>query len=111
MDFWASSGFRLLERGEHGLIATDAWLARFLDRDELRPPDDAGPHERALHRRIAHEPRTRIEARHVAALEDADARENWIRFLAFRDRLLEHPSLEGCYLDLFSRDVDLAPAF
>src|SRR5690606_16168844 len=33
-------------------------------------------------------------------------------FLRFRDRLLEHPSLEACYRDLFRRpQVDLAPPF
>jgi len=111
MDFWASSGYRLLECRPEGLILTDAWLARFLDRDELRPPPEAGPHEIALHRRIAAEPRIPVTSEDIAQVEDADARENWTAFLAFRDRLLGHTTLEAAYVDLFRRDVDIAPAF
>ena len=111
MDFWASSGYPLLERTPEGLVVTDAWLARFLDRDELRPPDGAGPREIALHRRIADRPRAPVGATELAGLEDADARENWTGFLAFRDRLLAHPTLEACYRDLFGRDVDIGPLF
>ena len=33
-DFWASSGFRLLDRRGDGLGPTDAWLARFLGREQ-----------------------------------------------------------------------------
>jgi len=42
-DFWASSGYPLLERGAAGLKVTDAWLAHQLAREELAPPDEAGP--------------------------------------------------------------------
>ena len=38
-DFWASSGYRLLESRAEGLAITDAWLARFLEREELFPAD------------------------------------------------------------------------
>jgi hypothetical protein len=111
MDFWASSGYRLLGRGAEGLTVTDAWLAAFVGRDELAPPPDAGANEVALHRRIAAAPRASVEAAELAAIEDPDARENWVRFLDFRARLLAHPTLEACYLDLFRRDVDIAPVF
>ena len=111
-DFWASSGFGLLERGAEGLIATDAWLARFADRPELIPPVDAGPREVELHRRLAGEPRAVVSTAQVDALEDPDARENWTQFLRFRDRVLAHPTLEACYLDLFrASQVDVAPVF
>ena len=37
-DFWAASGLRLLGRhADGGLVATDAWLAGFLEREELTP--------------------------------------------------------------------------
>ena len=111
MDFWASSGYRLLERGAAGLVATDAWLASFLARDELAPPAEAGPRERALHARVVAEPRTTVTGAEVEALEDPDARENWRGFLAFRDRLLACPTLEACYAELFRGDVDIAPVF
>ena len=111
-DFWASSGFGLLERGPSGLRATDAWLARFLDREELAPPPEAGPRERELHARLASNPRAVVAAAELGAVEDADARDNWSAFLAFRDRVLAHATLEDAYRGLFGGgDVDLAPAF
>jgi uncharacterized protein DUF6352 len=110
--FWASAGFDLLEHRDGGLAATDAWLARFLDRDELRPPDDAGPRERAMHARLAANPTATVAIETLADIEDADARENWAEFLRFRDRVRAFPTLEACYLDCFRRPaVDLAPPF
>ena len=111
-DFWASSGFALLGRSPEGLVPSEAWLARFLERPELVPPADAGPRELAMHRRLAANPRAAVAAETLAAIEDADARENWAEFLRFRDRVLAHSTLEACYLDLFARPaVDLAPPF
>jgi hypothetical protein len=111
-DFWASSGYRLLERSAAGLVATDAWLARFADREELRPPEEAGARERAMHARLAALPRAPVSPEALADIEDADARDNWTEFLRFRDRVLAFPTLEACYLDLFRRPaVDLAPPF
>jgi hypothetical protein len=110
-DFWASCGFRLLERAPGGLVATDAWLVHLLQRDELAPPPEAGPRERALHERLVRAPRSPDGGDELARLEDPDARDNWRAFLAFRDRLAAHPTLEACYAALFRGDVDIAPAF
>lgn len=111
-DFWASSGFRLLEDRPEGLVATDAWLAAFTDRAELAPPPEAGPRERAMHARLRAAPRAVVAATTLADVEDADARDNWSEFLRFRDRVLAFPTLEECYRDLFMRPaVDLAPPF
>ena len=111
-DFWAASGYRLLGRSEAGLVASDAWLALFTARDELRPPADAGPREVAMHARLAANPRAVVAPQTLADIEDADARENWTEFLRFRDRVLAFPTLEAAYLDLFHRPaVDLAPPF
>ncbi len=111
-DFWASSGYALLDRGPEGLVATDAWLAHFLAREELAPPEDAGPRERALHAQVSAAPRSVVSAPMLAAIEDADARENWTHFLRFRERVLQNPTLEACYADLFAHGaVDVAPAF
>jgi hypothetical protein len=111
-DFWASSGYRLLGHRPDGLVPTDAWLARFVAREELVPPAEAGPREHAMHRRLASNPRAAVAAETLAAIEDADARENWGEFLRFRDRVLAFATLEACYLDLFTRPlVDLAPPF
>jgi len=110
-DFWPSSGFRLLERTPAGLAATDAWLAHVLQREELLPPPEAGPRERALHERLVRAPHSPVGAGELAGLEDPDARDNWRAFLGFRERLAAHPTLEACYRSLFHGDVDLAPAF
>jgi hypothetical protein len=53
-----------------------------------------------------------VPAAALAAVEDADARDNWTQFVRFRDRVLAHGSLEACYVDLFRREsVDLSPTF
>lgn len=111
-DFWASSGYRFLDRRPEGLAATDAWLARFLDREELMPPADAGAGELELHALLAASPRERVAAEMLAAVEDADARENWREFLRFRDRVLAFPTLEEAYRSLFAgAAVELSPTF
>ncbi|MBL0143912.1 MAG: hypothetical protein IPP91_17875 [Betaproteobacteria bacterium] len=112
-DFWASSGFRLLKRGPQGWLEPgDDYLRHFLSRMELAPPPEAGPGERHLHARLLDKPRLAIGAADLAAVEDADARENWEEFLKFRDRLLAAGSLEACYVDQFRRgEVEIAPPF
>ena len=111
-DFWASSGFRLLAREGAALVPTPAWLAAFLAREELAPPAEAGPAERALHARLAADPYAALAPGELESLEDDDARDNWREFLRFRDRVRAFPTLEACYADLFRRPaVDLAPPF
>lgn len=111
-DFWASSGYRLLERRDGCLVATPAWLAHFLQRDELAPPASAGPRERAMHARLSRDPMAPVAASTLEDIEDADARDNWREFVRFRERVRAFPTLEACYLDLFRRPaVDLAPPF
>jgi hypothetical protein len=111
-DFWASSGYGLLERRDGCVAATPAWLAHFLAREELEPPPDAGPREQAMHVRLLRDPMAAVAESAVADIEDGDARDNWREFLRFRDRLHAFPTIEACYLDLFRRDrVDLAPPF
>ena len=102
----------MLRREEGGLRATPEWLAAFLQRDELRPPEDAGPREVAMHRRLSANPLAAVAPAALEAVEDADARDNWREFLRFRDRVVSQPTLEACYVDLFRRkEVDLAPPF
>jgi hypothetical protein len=112
-DFWASSGYRDLGRSEEGwLVPTDDWLRRFLAREELVPPQDAGPREKAMHARLVDKPRLRIGIAEIADVEDEDARENWRHWIAFRDRLLDAGTLEACYLGLFRKAaVDIPPLF
>ena len=112
-DFWASSGFRFLARGPEGwLVPGDDYLRHFLARAELVPPPEAGPGERHLHARLLDKPRLAVPEGDLAAVEDADARENWAEFLRFRERLLEAGSVEACYVGQFRRErVDIAPPF
>lgn len=56
------------------------------------------------------DPFRKVEEHEVAALADADARENWSFFLRFRDRLARAPSIEAAYRDLARTPrVDLLP--
>lgn len=110
-DFWASSGYRLLAHEADALRPSDAWWRHILEREELVPPADAGPRERALHARLLDDPGRPVGDRDIAALEDADARDNWAQFLAFRRHVLAHGSIDDAYRALFAGDVSLAPFF
>ncbi len=100
-EFWVSSGHHLTRRDAGGgLVVTDELLLAYLARPELVPPDEACDAERALYAALLADPRRRVAPAEVAALADADARENWEMILAFRDRLLAARSVEAAYLDL-----------
>ena len=100
-DFWPSSGLRYLRTNERGwLVATDDWLRGFLARPELAPEDGSCRAERALHAALVGEPGKRVAASELRALRDADVRENYAHFLAFRDALVDAGSLEAWYLAL-----------
>ena len=103
--FWASSGHVLLEHDPSGgLLVTDEYLKAYLARKELIPPDDACAAERALHGRLLSDPRAVVTVADIAMLADADARENWDFMLAFRDRLINAPTLEAAYMALTRDD-------
>jgi len=109
-DFWLSSGHHLVERTDAGgLAVTDALLAAWLARPELVPPAEACDAERALHASLLADPRRGVAAHEVAAVADADARENWQAWLAFRDHLVAQPTLEAAYAALFRGDARGTP--
>jgi Family of unknown function (DUF6352) len=111
-DFWRNSGFHLLERNGAGrLRVTDDFLRAYLLRPELRPVEESGPGEIALHDRLLGEPRRPVAAGELEAVEDADARANLRVWLDFRARLLGTDSLEACYRGLFDADVRTPPLF
>ena len=112
-DFWISCGHHLLDRNASGgLVVTDEFLKAYFARPELMPPEDACAIERRLHRELLADPRRPVGADEVAAIADADARENWQFVLAFRDLLLRHPTLEAAYLALVrSGSINLPPLF
>ena len=111
-DFWLSCGHHLLDRDAGGgLIATDEFLKVYLARPELSPPPEACAAERTLHARLLAEPRRTVSANEVAAIADADARENWQVMLAFRDHLSGHRTIEAAYLDIIRRGIKVPHLF
>jgi hypothetical protein len=112
-DFWISCGHHLLDRNASGrLVVTDEFLKAYFARPELMPPEDACAIERRLHRELLADPRRPVGADEVAAIADADARENWRFVLVFRDLLLRHPTLEAAYLALVrAGSINLPPLF
>jgi hypothetical protein len=105
-DFWLASGHHLCDRDAAGrLVATpDLWRA-FLARPELVPPAEACDAELALHTGLLAAPLRPVPAARIAALADADARENWRVFLGFRDLVQAQPTLEAAWLALFRGNV------
>lgn len=115
-DFWPSSGFSRLQRNARGwLIPSDPYLQLFLARPELALVDESCKAERALHAALMGAPSRPVAPAELAALQDADARDNYALFLRFRDGLLGAGTLEAYYLSLFPRDgtgrIDIPPLF
>jgi Family of unknown function (DUF6352) len=112
IDFWLSSGHHLLDRGEDGgLVVTDEFLKAYLARPEVAPPLEACGNERALYRGLLDDPRQRVAPARIAAIDDADARENWNLLIAWRDHILSHPTLEAAYLALVREGLTFPPIF
>lgn len=112
-DFWISSGHHLLDRAENGgLVATDEFLRAYLARPEIVPPDDACLVERALYDRLRRDPRAAVPAGEIGDMADRDARENWRHWLALRDAIVAHETLEAAYLALVrAKKVSTPPLF
>jgi hypothetical protein len=112
-EFWVASGHHLTRRGDHGgLLATPELIMAYLARPELMPPDDACDAERDLHASLLADPLRAVTGADIAALADADARENWTFMMNFRDRLVAAPSLEAVYVALARKGAaDLPPIF
>jgi hypothetical protein len=100
-DFWLSCGHHLLDRDAEGrLVLTDEFLKVYLARPELAPPAEACAAEQALHAALLKNPRRPVRPDEIAAIADADARENWREMIAFRDHLVAHDTIEAAYLAL-----------
>lgn len=109
-EFWVSSGHHLTRRtAGGGLAPTEELILAYLARPELVPPPEACDAERDLHSALLGEPRRTVPPATLAALADADARENWAAMLGFRDRLLGAPSIEAAYLDIVRRGAGGVP--
>jgi Family of unknown function (DUF6352) len=105
-DFWLSCGHHLLDRDATGkLLVTDEFLMAYLARPELMPLAEACSAERGLHSALLRDPRQPIAASGVAAIADADTRENWQTMIAWRDHLVRYCSLEAAYLEIVRREI------
>ena len=111
-DFWLSCGHHLLDRDEGGgLLVTDEFIKVYLARPELAPPPEACDAERKLHASLLADPRRRVSDEEIAAIADADAQQNWMVMLQFRDQLVRHKTLEAVYLELVRSRARMPPLF
>ena len=109
-DFWLSCGHHLLDREEGGgLVATDEFLKVYLARPELAPPPEACVVERTLHATLLADPRRAVSTEDIAAIADADARENWQLMITFRDHLVRHKTLEAAYAEMMRHGAGSTP--
>jgi hypothetical protein len=93
-------------------VATPELIMAYLARPELMPPEEACEAERDLHAKLLADPLRPISKSDIAALADADARENWTFMINFRDRILAAPSLESVYVSIARNGAgDLPPIF
>jgi uncharacterized protein DUF6352 len=105
-DFWLSCGHHLLDRDATGkLLVTDEFLKVYLARPELVPPPEACAAERKLHAAMLGDPRIFVAPGQVAAIADADARENWEVMIRWRDHLVKHRTLEAAYLEIIRHNI------
>jgi Family of unknown function (DUF6352) len=111
-DFWRSCGHHLLDRDAMGkLLVTDEFLKAYLARPELMPPPEACAAERKLHDVMMSDPRGVVVPSQVAAIADADARENWDVMIGWRDHLVKHRTLEAAYLETIRRNIRFPQLF
>jgi uncharacterized protein DUF6352 len=111
-DFWLSCGHHLLDRDTAGkLVVSDEFLKAYLARPELVPPPEACAPERQLHAALLSDPLLSVGTSQIAALVDADARENWEMVIAWRDHLARHRTLEAAYLEIVRREIKFPHVF
>lgn len=112
-DFWRNSGYHLLGRDGSGrLVLSDDFLRAYWLRPEIHPVEESCDAECALHAGLMEDPRRGVTSDELAALRDADARDNYRMVLRFRDRLAAAGTIEACYAGLFGADrVDVPPLF
>ena len=94
------------------LAPSNDFFRPMLDLAELALVDDSCADERRLHDRLVEAPLRDVDAGELAAIADADARDNYAVFLAFRDAVVAAGSLEAYYLRLVrAGSIAVPPAF
>lgn len=101
-DFWPSCGFTQLARNDQGWAQpTAAWWRLMMLRPELALVIESCRAERALHAALLDDPQRTVPPHELRALRDADARENYTHWLAWRDAVTAAGTLEAWLLQLF----------
>jgi hypothetical protein len=77
----------------------------------MHPVEESGEAELRLHAALMESPRADISEQDLASIEDEDARHNYRVILAFRKKLLDAGTVEGCYQGLFKGSIDIPPMF
>ena len=112
-DFWPGCGHRHLQLDPQGrLRPTPDWWRHWLARPELALVADSCAAEIALHAALQADPLCAVAPSALAAVQDADARENHRLFLALRDGVQSAGTLEAFYVGLFHQSaITLPPLF
>ena len=112
-DFWPACGFGLLQPDAQGwLQPTPAYIAAWLARPELALVPESCRAEIALHQALQQDPLRPVRPQDLAALADADARENYAHFITLRSGLLQAGTLQAWLLAQWrSGDVRVPPLF
>lgn len=111
-EFWLTSGYHLLRRGEdERLYVTNEYLRAFFQRPEMEIVEESCDSERVLHARLLEDPRHKVTAARLGELQDPDARDNYQIVLNFRDTLVNEKTLEAAYLKILRSGVTVPPLF
>jgi hypothetical protein len=112
-DFWPHCGFNLAGRDTEGkLTVTDKLMRAWWCRPEVSPVPESCDAERQLHAALLAEPCRTVSENELGGIRDADAIDNYRVVLALRSRLLNAPTLEAAYLDIFrGGNVTVPPIF
>lgn len=110
---WPYTQWATLARDAQGWHRpTAAWWQAFVARPELALVPESCKAERRLHAALQADPLRPVTPLELAALKDADARENWQHALDFRDAAQAAGTLEGWLLRLFrGGPITLPPLF
>jgi hypothetical protein len=109
---WPGSGQALLQRRADGTLSpTPAWWRHWLARPELALVEESCRAEVALHRALQQDPLRPVGAAELAAIVDADARDNYRQLLALRDGVQAAGSLQAWLLAQFRNGVSVPPLF
>ena len=113
LDFWPTCGWRHLQLDGAGrLQPTAAWFGHWLGRPELALVAESCAGEVALHQALRADPLMLVPGAALAAICDADVRQNYRQLLALRDGVLAAGTLEAFYSGLFRTGaITLPPLF